>query len=59
MTNEEFTQLIYENRYNYTMKNEELQELLKQFPGDAMVAVEYCDVRRLKYHKDRNLITID
>ena len=59
MTNEEFAQLIYENRYNHTMRNKELQELLKQFPEDAMVAVEYCDVRRLKYHKDRNLITID
>ena len=59
MTHEEFAQLIYENRYNNTMKNEELQELLKQFPKDAMVAVEYCDVRQLKYHPDRNLITID
>jgi hypothetical protein len=28
-------------------------------PGDAMVAVEYCDVCQLKYHPDRNLITID
>lgn len=59
MTNEEFAQLIYENRYNHTMRNEELQEILKQFPGNAMVAVEYCNIRQLKYHPDKNLITID
>lgn len=59
MTDEELVQLIYENRYNHTMKNEELQELLKKFPKDALVAVEYCNIRQLKYHPDRNLITID
>ena len=41
------------------MKNEELQELLKKFPKDALVAVEYCNIQQLKYHPDRNLITID
>ena len=59
MTNEEISQLIYENRYSKTMLNSELQELLKQFPGDAIVAVEYCDVIRLQYFPDRNLIAID
>lgn len=59
MTNEEFSQLIYENRYNNTMLNSDLQELLKQFPKDAKVAVEYCDIRRLQYFPDRNLIAID
>ena len=59
MTNEEYSQLIYENRYSKTMLNSELQELLKQFPGDAIVAVEYCDVTRLQYFPDRNLIAID
>lgn len=55
----EIQQLIYDNRYNNTMKNEELQEILKQFPGDALVAVEYCNINQLKYHPDINLITID
>lgn len=59
MTPEEEIKLIYERRYDNTMLNSELQELLKQFPGDAKVAVEYCDVRRLQYFKDRNLIAID
>lgn len=59
MTNEELFQLIYENRYSNTMLNKDLQEILKQFPDDAIVAVEYCDVKRLKYFPDKNLIAID
>lgn len=39
--------------------NKELQDLLKQYPDNAIVVVEYCNVRELKYIKDRNLITID
>ncbi len=39
--------------------NKELQELLKQYPDDAVVAIEYCDIRELKYIKERNLIVID
>lgn len=39
--------------------NKELQDLLKQYPDDAIVVVEYCNVRELKYYKDRNLIVID
>lgn len=41
------------------MSNKELQELLAKYPDDAIVAVEYCDVKRLKYFPDRNLIAID
>lgn len=52
-------ELIYENRYHNTMCNGELQKLLKQFPDDAIVAVEYCDVKKLQYFPDRNLIAID
>ena len=52
-------QIIYENRYHKTIKNRELQELLSQFPEDADVAIEYCDIKRLQYFKDRNLIAID
>ena len=39
--------------------NKELQELLKQYPDDAVIAIEYCNIRELKYIKDRNLIVID
>jgi hypothetical protein len=50
---------IYENRYNRTMRNKDLQELLSKFPDDTIVAVEYCDVKKLQYFPDRNLIAID
>lgn len=59
MTNEEFSQLIYENRYSNTMLNKDLQEILKQFPDNAIVAVEYCDIRKLQYFPNKNLIAID
>ena len=39
--------------------NKELQELLKQYPDDAIVVIEYCNIRELQYHEDSNLITID
>ena len=39
--------------------NKELQELLRQYPDDAVVVVEYCNVKELSYNKERNLITID
>lgn len=41
------------------ISNKELQDILKQFPDDAIVAVEYCNIRELRYIKDRNLIVID
>lgn len=44
---------------NIQLTNKELQDLLKQYPDDAVVVVEYCNVRELKYIEDRNLITID
>lgn len=39
--------------------NKELQDLLKQYPDDAIVAIEYCNIRALQYIKERNLIEID
>lgn len=39
--------------------NKELQDFLKQYPDDAIVVVEYCNIRELKYYEDRNLIVID
>ena len=39
--------------------NKELQDLLKQYPDDAIVCIEYCNVRELKYYEDKNLIVID
>ena len=52
-------ELIYENRYHNTMCNGELQKLLKQYPDDALVVVEYCNIMDMTYYPDRNLITID
>lgn len=47
-----------ENKTNQ-VTNRELQDLLKQYPDDAIVAIEYCNIRELKYIKDINLIVID
>lgn len=47
-----------ENKTN-PVTNKELQDLLKQYPDDAIVAIEYCNIRELKYIKERNLIEID
>lgn len=35
------------HKFRWTVKNEELQEILSQYPKDAIVAVEYCDVKIL------------
>lgn len=37
----------------------ELQELLKPYPDDAIVCIEYCNIRELKYIKEKNLIVIE
>lgn len=39
--------------------NKELQDLLKQYPDDAIVAIEYCNIRDMKYFKESNIIAID
>ena len=41
------------------MTNAELQEILKQYPDDAIVVVEYCNIKQLKYDQDQNIIKID
>lgn len=45
--------------FSKTVKNGELQDILSQYPKDATVAVEYCDVKNLRYFPDRNFIAID
>jgi len=47
------------HKFRWTVKNGELQDILSQYPKDAIVAVEYCDVKNLKYFPDRNFIAID
>ena len=47
------------HQFSWTVENGELQDILSQYPKNAMVAVEYCDVKRLQYFPDRNLIAID
>lgn len=39
--------------------NKELQDLLKHYPDDAVVVIEYCNIRELRYNEDINLIMID
>ena len=45
--------------FGKTITNGELQDILSQYPKDAIIAVEYCDVKNLKYFPDRNFIAID
>ena len=47
------------HKFGWTVKNGELQDILSQYPKDAIVAVEYCDIKNLKYFPDRNFIAID
>ena len=44
---------------NIQLTNKELQDLLKQYPDDAIVVVEYCNVRNVRYNKNANFLTID
>lgn len=39
--------------------NKELQDLLKQYPDDAVVVIEYCNIREMRYFKESNLIIIE
>lgn len=50
---------FYENKSYVPISNKELQDLLKQYPDDAMVVVEYWNITEMTYYPDRNLITID
>lgn len=50
---------FFENMPYNAISNKELQDLLKQYPDDAIVCIEYCNIRELKYYEDRNLIVID
>lgn len=45
--------------FSKTVTNGKLQEILSQYPEDAIVAVEYCDVKNLKYFPNKNFIEID
>lgn len=50
---------IREQKNKDQITNKELQDLLKQYPDDAIVSIEYCNIRELKYYEDKNLIVID
>lgn len=39
--------------------NEELVNLLLKYPKDAVVLIEYCHPRCMKYNKEINMILID
>lgn len=46
-------------RFHNEVTNEEMINLLSQFPKDAAVAVECCNPRTMKYNKEDNSIRID
>lgn len=50
---------FYENKRYVPISNKELQNLLKQYPDDAMVVVEYCNITGMIYYPGKNLIMID
>lgn len=62
-------QAIKDNGYNWNEKtktleklqvtNKELQDLLNKYPHDAIVSIEYCNIRELKYIENKNLIVIE
>ena len=41
------------------MTNKEFQELLKQYPDDALISIEYCNPREINYNEESNIIYID
>lgn len=53
------TETFYENKCHVSITNKELRDILKQYPDDAIVCIEYCNIRELKYYEDINLIVID
>ena len=50
---------IREQKNKDQITNKELQDLLNQYPDDAIVCIEYCNIRELKYYEDKNLIVIE
>ena len=62
-------QAIKDNGYNWNEKNKtleklqvtnkDLQDLLNKYPHDAIVSIEYCNIRELKYIENKNLIVIE
>lgn len=41
------------------LSNKEFQNLLKQYPDDAIISIEYCNPREIRYNKEQNIIYID
>jgi hypothetical protein len=45
--------------FSQSLSNKELQDILKQYPDDAQVIIEYCYPKQMKYIKKDNLILIN
>lgn len=39
--------------------NKNFQKLLKQYPDDALISIEYCNPKLLRYNVENNIIYID
>ncbi len=48
-----------EHFFEYSITNEELINLLLQYPKDAIVVIEYCNPRLMTYCNKTNIIKID
>lgn len=49
---------IMENKH-YTITNKRFREMLKDYPDDAIICIEYCTPTRFRYDKEFNRILID
>ena len=41
------------------MTNKQLKEKLNQYPDDAIVLIEFCSIKDMRYDENSNLIYID
>ena len=46
-------------QFSQSLSNKELQDILKQYPDDAQVIIEYCYPKQMTYRKEDNLILIN
>lgn len=48
-----------EDHHKDGLTNKEFIEILKKYPEDALICIECCNPRELKYDEKYNLIRID
>lgn len=48
-----------EEKISMALTNQEFQEKLSKYPGDAKIMIEYCNPRMISYDKTFNRLLID